>query len=62
MQRLLHEPTIRLKGLSEHGGSGHGRLQIVRELFGLERRPAAEAAGELHEIAERRGRSAGSGA
>jgi glutamyl-tRNA reductase len=63
MQRLLHEPTIRLKGLSEQGGSGHGRLQIVRELFGLEGAPDGEAVpappGEVHEIAERRGRSAG---
>jgi len=38
MQRLLHEPTIRLKGLEEDGG--HGRLELMRELFGLE--PAAE--------------------
>jgi glutamyl-tRNA reductase len=30
MQRLLHEPTIRLKE------SAHGRQQVVRELFGLE--------------------------
>jgi glutamyl-tRNA reductase len=30
MQRLLHEPTIRLKE------SGHGRQQVLRELFGLE--------------------------
>jgi glutamyl-tRNA reductase len=63
MQRLLHEPTIRLKGLPEQGGSGHGRLQIVRELFGLEGAPDGEAVpappGEVHEIAERRGRSAG---
>jgi glutamyl-tRNA reductase len=37
MQRLLHEPTIRLKGAQEHGDdSGHGRLQVIRELFGLE--------------------------
>jgi glutamyl-tRNA reductase len=30
MQRLLHEPTIRLKE------SGHGRQQLLRELFGLD--------------------------
>jgi len=39
MQRLLHEPTIRLKGLPEGGPPAppaHGRLQIVRELFGLD--------------------------
>jgi glutamyl-tRNA reductase len=34
MQRLLHEPTIRLKE------SGHGRQQMLRELFGLEDVPA----------------------
>ena len=38
MQRLLHEPTIRLKE------SGHGRQQVLRELFGLDDAPAAEAA------------------
>jgi glutamyl-tRNA reductase len=38
MQRLLHEPTIRLKE------SGHGRQQVVRELFGLdEGLPEAQA-------------------
>jgi glutamyl-tRNA reductase len=30
MNRLLHEPTIRLKSV------GHGRQQLARELFGLE--------------------------
>jgi glutamyl-tRNA reductase len=34
MQRLLHEPTIRLKE------SGHGRQQVLRELFGLDEAPA----------------------
>ena len=34
MQRLLHEPTIRLRSLDRDGG--HGRMQIARELFGLE--------------------------
>jgi glutamyl-tRNA reductase len=34
MQRLLHEPTIRLKSVDrEHG---HARIQVARELFGLE--------------------------
>jgi glutamyl-tRNA reductase len=38
MQRLLHEPTIRLKE------SGHGRQQVLRELFGLdEGLPEAQA-------------------
>ncbi len=34
MNRLLHEPTIRLKGLDEE--RRHGRAQLVRELFGLQ--------------------------
>ena len=34
MQRLLHEPTIRLKALQESGD--HARQQVVRELFGLQ--------------------------
>jgi glutamyl-tRNA reductase len=36
MQRLLHEPTIRLKE------SGHGPQQLMRELFGLEDSPVPE--------------------
>jgi glutamyl-tRNA reductase len=38
MQRLLHEPTIRLKE------SGHGRQQVLRELFGLDDGSAEEEA------------------
>jgi glutamyl-tRNA reductase len=37
MQRLLHEPTIRLKE------SGHGPQQVLRELFGLDDTPVPEA-------------------
>jgi glutamyl-tRNA reductase len=40
MQRLLHEPTIRLKE------SGHGRQQVLRELFGLDDAPVPEAPAE----------------
>jgi glutamyl-tRNA reductase len=40
MQRLLHEPTIRLKQ------SAHGRQQVVREVFGLDDQPAPDAQGE----------------
>ncbi|CAB4875167.1 unannotated protein [freshwater metagenome] len=40
MQRLLHEPTIRMKAL-EHSG-GHGRLEVLRELFGLDDSSPAE--------------------
>jgi glutamyl-tRNA reductase len=39
MNRLLHEPTLRLRTMSE--GRSHGRLQIMRELFGLEGAPEA---------------------
>jgi glutamyl-tRNA reductase len=35
MARLLHEPTIRLRAMG--AGSSHGRLALLRELFGLER-------------------------
>jgi glutamyl-tRNA reductase len=37
MNRLLHEPTLRLRTLAE--ARSHGRLQIMRELFGLEGAP-----------------------
>jgi glutamyl-tRNA reductase len=40
MQRLLHEPTLRLKG-GDDDAAGHGRQQLLRELFGLEERAAA---------------------
>jgi glutamyl-tRNA reductase len=42
IQRMLHEPTIRMKAL-EHGG-GHGRLAVLRELFGLDEVPEEAAA------------------
>jgi glutamyl-tRNA reductase len=35
VNRLLHEPTIRLRAMGS--GSSHGRLALLRELFGLER-------------------------
>jgi glutamyl-tRNA reductase len=47
VNRLLHEPTRRLKGLAD--GRAHGRLQLTRELFGLDEgtpEPAAEPAAE----------------
>src|SRR5258705_9088435 len=50
MQRLLHEPTIRLRE------SGHGRVALIRELFGLEEgtsvdRPDEESGGgEVREL------------
>ena len=59
MSRLLHEPTIRLRSLSE--ARGHASLELVRELFGLredtpsEEPPSAELA-EVHDLRGRRGR------
>ena len=57
MSRLLHEPTIRLRSFSEE--RGHGMLEVVRELFGLDadaleqaKQPAPLA--EVHELRERR--------
>ncbi len=49
MQRLLHEPTIRMRAL-EHGG-GHGRLAVLREFFGFDEVPD-EAAGSSAAAAE----------
>jgi glutamyl-tRNA reductase len=40
VNRLLHEPTLRLRTLGE--GRSHGRLQIMRELFGLEGAPEVD--------------------
>jgi glutamyl-tRNA reductase len=40
MQRLLHEPTIRLKE------SGHGHQQLLRELFGLDDQSAEAPAAD----------------
>ncbi|HWC26636.1 MAG TPA: glutamyl-tRNA reductase [Solirubrobacteraceae bacterium] len=50
MNRLLHEPTLRLRTPGE--GRSHGRLQIMRELFGLEGAPDAPDAVE-HDDGER---------
>ena len=53
MSRLLHEPTIRLRSLSEE--RGHASLELVRELFGLredapaQEPPRAELA-EVHDL------------
>src|SRR4051812_5111483 len=57
MQRLLHEPTIRLKSVDRDGG--HGRVQFARELFGLSEgvpetaAPDAEAAAEVRPLRRR---------
>ncbi|HEX2104322.1 MAG TPA: glutamyl-tRNA reductase [Solirubrobacteraceae bacterium] len=58
MQRLLHEPTLRLKSADDVGG--HGRQQLLRELFGLEeglppaeRAPASPAADNVRQLKRR---------
>jgi glutamyl-tRNA reductase len=57
VSRLLHEPTIRLRSLSE--ARGHASLEVVRELFGLRddapqpEQPSDELA-EVHELRRRR--------
>ena len=56
MQRLLHEPTIRLKALQESGD--HARQQVVRELFGLQegtdaQGPPAEAPADVRPLRRR---------
>jgi glutamyl-tRNA reductase len=49
MSRLLHEPTIRLRSLSE--ARGHSSLELVRELFGLrDDEPPEQAEPELAEV------------
>ena len=53
VNRLLHEPTLRLK----EGGS-HGRLQLTRELFGLDAdQPAAEVEAPAAEVRQLRRRA-----
>ena len=49
MSRLLHEPTIRLRSLSEE--RGHASLELVRELFGLRGDEAAESVDRAEEQA-----------
>jgi glutamyl-tRNA reductase len=58
MSRLLHEPTIRLRSLSE--ARGHASIELVRELFGLRDEtpsedPSAKLA-EVHDLRRRRER------
>ena len=52
-QRLLHEPTLRLKA-----AGGHGRLQLARELFGLDDAAPAlpDTPADVVELDERRAR------
>jgi glutamyl-tRNA reductase len=57
MQRLLHEPTLRMKGGAD--GRTHARMQLVRELFGLEDAEEAtpsSAPADVRELPARRRR------
>ena len=47
-KRLLHEPTLRVKSLD--AAQRHARLQLLRELFGLDEPAAAEAAEQPAEV------------
>jgi glutamyl-tRNA reductase len=62
MSRLLHEPTIRLRSLSEE--RGHASLELVRELFGLREEPVTteQPASELAQVHDLPARSADGGA
>ena len=56
VSRLLHEPTLRLKGASIDGES-YVYVQAVRELFGLEPdSPAPERGADIASLDERRAR------
>jgi len=59
MSRLLHEPTIRLRSLSE--ARGHASIELVRELFGLreDAAPQAEPTAELAQVHDLRQRRSG---
>jgi glutamyl-tRNA reductase len=59
MSRLLHEPTIRLRSLSDD--RGHASLELVRELFGLRgeepsQEQQAASLAEVHQLRRRRER------
>jgi len=62
VSRVLHEPTIRLRGLGED--RGHASLELVRELFALREQPpsypeghrqegAASELAEVHDLSAR---------
>lgn len=50
VKRLLHEPTLRMKEL--RGDRIHARMQLVRELFGLDAAEEGSEAQEATEVAE----------
>lgn len=52
VNRLLHEPTVRMK--RDADDRAHLRMQVVRELFGLEEPDELEGAGQLADVHELR--------
>jgi glutamyl-tRNA reductase len=50
VSRLLHEPTLRLKEL--RGDRVHARMQLIRELFGLDDADEGESLAEVAEVRE----------
>jgi glutamyl-tRNA reductase len=59
VNRILHEPTVRMKGLGA-SERAHVRMQVVRELFGLEDEDAtgsAESGASVHPLPRRTARS-----
>ena len=49
VQRLLHQPTVRVRELAAEPGGDH-YAQVLRELFGLDEQPAAAERGEGGEV------------
>ena len=56
VSRLLHEPTVRLKAVTE-GDSGYAYLQAVRELFGIDAGAVEDPLAEVRSLADHRRRS-----
>jgi glutamyl-tRNA reductase len=53
VSRLLHEPTVRLKAVTE-GDSGYAYLQAVRELFGIDAASLGDPLAEVRSLADHR--------
>jgi glutamyl-tRNA reductase len=53
VSRLLHEPTLRLKAITE-GDSGYAYLQAVRELFGIDAGLDPESVAEVRSLDDHR--------
>jgi len=53
VSRLLHEPTVRLKAVTE-GDSGYAYLQAVRELFGIDSTQLDDPLAEVRSLADHR--------